>query len=356
MHPRMLAFAFGVASWATLLRGRHTWSIAFVMIAAIVHVTTALWFGVVLVAGVLASDRHWIRWISAAAILAIVIAWGAMRGPLAGRFGTMDDAWLAVFADRDYLFPADWPIYAWVTNLAYAVVVVLAFRARTLRHLTTRHEALLVRGLLALVAVFLISVPFTQARIALAVQLQVNRVFWLLDAAALMYVAWWALDGLAARWTPAARSAIVGVLFVAAAARGVFILHDTGRPLVELSLPAGSWIDAMTWLRQQPVGWHVLADPGHGWKFGSSVRVAGRRDVLVEGGKDPALALYGRDVAMRTAERIAALGDFDRATPDSVRALASRYALDVFIDRADRTFDFPVLYRNRDFIVYSLRP
>ena len=355
MHPRMLAFAFGVGAWAALLRGRHIWSIALVAMAAVVHVTTALWFGVALAAGALARDRHWLRWIIAAAVLAIVITWAVVRGPLAGRLATMDDAWLAVFADRDYLFPADWPIYAWATNLAYAVVIILAFRARTLRNLTSPHEALLVRGLLALVAVFLISVPFTQARIALAVQLQVNRVFWLLDVVALMYVAWWVLDRAAAGLAPRTRAAIVGALVLAAAARGAFILHETGRPLAEVSLPAGSWSETMAWLRTQPVGWHVLADPGHGYKFGSSVRVAAWRDVLLEAGKDPALALYGRDVAMRVAERTHALTDFDRLTPASVRDLASRYALDVFVDRADRSFDLPVLYRNREFVVYDLR-
>ena len=53
----------------------------------------------------------------------------------------------------------------------------------------------------------------------------------------------------------------------------------------------------MNWLRAQPVNWHVLADPGHAWKYGSSVRVAARRDTLLESGKDSSMAMYDRDLA-----------------------------------------------------------
>ena len=48
----------------------------------------------------------------------------------------------------------------------------------------------------------------------------------------------------------------------------------------------------------------MLADPGHAWKYGTSVRVAGERDVYLEEVKDVALALYSRDVAMRVLGRI----------------------------------------------------
>ena len=42
-------------------------------------------------------------------------------------------------------------------------------------------------------------------------------------------------------------------------------------------------------------------------------------------------------------------------TTADVRNLAARYNLDVFVDRADRQFDFPILYRNDGFIAYDLR-
>jgi hypothetical protein len=111
----------------------------------------------------------------------------------------------------------------------------------------------------------------------------------------------------------------------------------------------------MMWLRQQPPDWHVLADPAHAWKYGVSVRLAAEKDTLLEISKDPALATYDRAIAMRVAERSAALADFDRLTAADMRALGARYALDVLVVDTNRAFDFPVLYRNSGFVVYDLR-
>ena len=38
-----------------------------------------------------------------------------------------------------------------------------------------------------------------------------------------------------------------------------------------------------------------------------------------------------------------------------VRVSAATAVLRLFVDRADRRFDLPVLYRNSDFVVYDLR-
>jgi hypothetical protein len=109
----------------------------------------------------------------------------------------------------------------------------------------------------------------------------------------------------------------------------------------------------MSWLRTQPSSWHVLADPGQAWRYGSTVRVAAWRDTLLDLGKDPAIALYSRDVAMRVAERQAALaGDL---TPDRVSALDARYGLDVLVTEITMRMDRPVLYQNATFVVYDLR-
>ena len=40
---------------------------------------------------------------------------------------------------------------------------------------------------------------------------------------------------------------------------------------------------------------------------------------------------------------------------DDVRAVATRYDLDVFVDHTDRRFDLPTLFRNGRFVVYDLR-
>ena len=60
-----------------------------------------------------------------------------------------------------------------------------------------------------------------------------------------------------------------------------------------------------------------------GPQYGTSLRVAGERDVFVEGIKDAAIGMYERDVAMRTRDRLAELQDFDTLTPERARALAA---------------------------------
>ena len=79
------------------------------------------------------------------------------------------------------------------------------------------------------------------------------------------------------------------------------------------------------WIARQPIDTHVLADPGHSWKYGSSVRVAAGRDVLLEDVKDSAIAMYNRDLAVRVVERRRALADFTTLTAEGARALAARY-------------------------------
>ena len=85
------------------------------------------------------------------------------------------------------------------------------------------------------------------------------------------------------------------------------------------------------------------------------MRVAAERDTVVELNKDTALAMYDRTIALRTAERGQVLDRFDTFTTADVKAVAARYQLDVFVDRADRHFDFPILHRNDRFVVYDLR-
>ena len=109
----------------------------------------------------------------------------------------------------------------------------------------------------------------------------------------------------------------------------------------------------MRWLARQPVTAHVLADPGHAWKYGTSVRVSAARDVFLEDQKDSAIAIYSRDVAHRVVERAAALGDFTTLTPERARALANAYELDYLVTEA--RLDLPVSYENAQFRIYLLR-
>ena len=109
----------------------------------------------------------------------------------------------------------------------------------------------------------------------------------------------------------------------------------------------------MLWIKRQPIDVHVLADPGHAWKYNTSVRVAAERDVYLEEVKDSALAIYSRDVAQRVVERTGALGDFTALTAEHARDLAARYDLDYLVTTAD--LPLKVAYRNRQFRIYSLR-
>jgi len=190
----------------------------------------------------------------------------------------------------------------------------------------------------------------------LAVQAQVTREFWLLDFATAAYLAWWLLDSVGGT-RPRVRAAVLEVLAAASVGRGVFLVAgpDSGRQLVRLDLPDTPWVEAMRWIKDQPASWYVLADPGHAWKYGVSVRLAAEKDTLVEAGKDTALAMYDRRVAMAVGERLAAVPDFDRLTTAGARALRARYGLDVAIVLRSHRLELPVLHENAEFVVYDLR-
>ncbi len=351
MHPRMLAFGVGVGALAFVVRRRPLAAAGCVALAGLVHPTTALWFAVVVAVAAL-SGLGRARQLIALGVGAVAVA-AMVLGPLSGRLTVIDTAWLDVLATRTYLFPAEWPAHIWAPNLAYPLVIGAVYRQRRAAGAAVAGEGALVAGLCALVAVFLLSVPLSWARIALVVQLQVARTFWILDVVAAAYVAWWVIHTVANRRRFGAL-AVVSVIAAVSCARGYYVIrieHD--RPLVAVELPADDWTNAMDWLRGQPSTWHVLADAEHAWRHGSSVRVAAWRDTLLEPGKDPAVALYDRRAAARVAERTQALSG--PLTTDRVRDLDERYALDVFVTDAGTVIDRPVLYRNARFVVYDLR-
>jgi hypothetical protein len=351
MNPRMLAFALGVAALAAYLRRRPWWITGLLLVAATaVHSTAGAWFALALGLAELVRRRSILLWL-AAGLAAGVAAWW-----LLARMPRMDEAWLAVLAEKDYLFVLQWPAYAWALNLSYpAVLWMLHLRRRTLG-VARPLERPLVLGLLGLVVVFFASIPFAEAGVALAVQLQVNRVFWLLDVVVFLHVAWWLMDDLGA--VPAWRRGLVAALLAAAACgRGYYVLRvDSNRPLVRVAIEDSDWTRALAWLRGQPTDWQVLAHPGHAWKYGPSVRAAALRDTVLEQGKDSALAIYDRAIAMRVAERMHGLAGFDQLD-DARRAreLGARYGAQVLILERARTLDLPVLFENAGFRIYDLR-
>ncbi len=352
-QPRMLAFAVGAWAIAAYLRGRGTAALALVAVASALHPTTALWFAVWVAVALAWSDRRWRFPILGLAAAGGIAAWWALAaGPLRGHLTRMDPLWASALAGKDYIFPSDWNASFWLVNLAYLPVAIGIHVLRRARGTVVAGETGLLAGGAALLCVFLISWPMMTARIALALQLQTSRVFWMLDLLAALYIAWLLAE--AAR-LPAIRKGIVAAVVALAVGRGLFVwqAEHAGTPLMRVGLPQDHWTDAMAWLSRTPADTHVLADPGHAWKYGTSVRVSGERDVYLEEVKDLALALYSRDVAVEALRRIGDAHNFDALTPEQLRALAARYDLDYVV--IDRELGLPLAYRNEQFRIYDLR-
>jgi hypothetical protein len=379
-HPRQLAFALGLLALGSFLDRRERSALVLVGCAAVLHPTTAAWFGVWLGVALWVARPEWRRGVlvaAAAGAAAGLVALG--RGSLAGHLVRMDPDWLAVIADRDYLFPLGWPVNVWLTNLVTIPVIAVCWRIRRRAGLTTPGEDALVIGALALAVVFFCWLPFNAAHVAIAVQLQATRVFWMLDVFATFYLVWALAEGTAARPQTAGagpltvnlqpptanrtlptansrRAAIVTALILAASlARGLYIcfVDFPDRPIFAVDLHHDDWRSAMAWARTTDPrsGW--LADPWHAAKYGSSLRAAGWRDVLIEALKDPAIAMYDRETAMHVAERQRALSAFRWDTAEGAAALAQRFGLDYLV--IDREMNLPLAHQSGSLYIYRLR-
>ncbi len=352
-HPRMLAFGLGALAVAAILRRRAWLAVALVAAGAVIHVTTALWFAVLVGVGLAVLDGRLRRLAVAGGVIAGVVLLAAVTmGPLRGTLATMDDTWLQAVASKDSLFATDWPIWAWAANLGLLALLWWAHRTRARRGEATAEDTALVWGATALVTLFLVTLPLVTTGLSLAVQFQISRVFWLVDFLALVYVIAAVADSPASK----NRAAVVALALLAlSAGRGTYVMvvERPERRLFEVHFRDSPWEDAMRWMARQPPDVHVLADPGHAWKYGTSVRVSAGRDVLLEEVKDSAIAIYSRDVAVRFVERTRALENFPSLTEERARDLASRYDLDYLVTEADLTL--PVAYRNTRFRIYSLK-
>ena len=351
-HPRMLAFGVGALALAAILRQRPWLAIGLVALAGVIHVTTALWFAVLLGVALIVADRRLRPPLLAVAVVGAVTAvWVVTAGPLVGSMAAVDPAWRQLLETKDTLFAHEWPASAWVANIGSAAVWAWACAERRRRGLATPTDAGLLAGGAALLAVFLATLPLSAAGMWLVVEFQLSRVFWLIDFLATVYL----ISAIEIRW-PRHRAiqAVAGLLIVFSVARGVYILYveHPERSLFAFDAPATPWIDAMQWLARTPVDTHVLADPGHAWKYGTSVRVSAARDVFHEEVKDTAVAIYSREVAMRVIERSRVIGPFSQLTEAHARTLAQRYGLDYLV--TEGRLDLPVAHRNGQFTIYRL--
>jgi hypothetical protein len=373
-YPRTLAFAVGALAIAAVLRRKHGAALLLVAVSMVIHITTGAWFAV-LIGGAWASlalttsivaaqdpgaaaARRRVLGIAAAAIAGagVLGVWLAASGRLPTVTAPIDAAWLDVIDTKDSLFPTDWPLWAWLANLGLPAALLVMHHWRGRLGTRTPEDAGLVNGVIALTVLFFVSVPLVAAHWTLPTQLQISRVFWLIDFVTLMYGV--ALLAELSRQPRARVSLRIGLAAVLALsiARGAYVMlfEYADRRIFQVSLPASDWTDAMRWLAAQPVDVHVLADPGHAVLYGSSVRVAARRDVVLEDSKDTALALYSRDLALRVGERRARLTDFEQLSPERAAALSREYAVDYLVT-AGAPLSFPVAYSNRTFRIYDVR-
>ena len=348
-HPRMLAFSLGALALAAVLRRRYWTGVALIGVGAVVHVTTAMWFAILIgVALAILDLRLRLLALVGAAAAAVFLAWALVAGPLTASLTRMDAPWLEAVASKDSLLASQWPAWAWAANLGLLAVLWWAHRRRRAAGLATAVDSAVVWGATALVAVFLVTLPAVVARFALPVQLQIPRVFWLVDFVALVYA-------IGAIRRERVAVGVAALLVAASVSRGVYVMtvEHPERGLFAIHLPESAWEGAMAWVRQQPIDTHVVADPGHAWRYGTSVRVSAERDVLLEDVKDSALAIYSRDVAMRYLERTREIGDFNGLTADTARQLGARYDLDYLVTEND--LPLPVSYRNEQFKIYALK-
>jgi hypothetical protein len=352
-HPRQLAFALGALAVAAFLRGRLAVVAGLVVAAGLLHPTTALWFAIWLGIAAAVNERQLrVRLAVAAGVAALAGAWLLTAGPLSGRLVVMDRDWLATLTTKDYLFPLAWPAFAWLINLAYAPLIVVMFRRRRQAGLLLPGETGLVIGCLSLFVVFVAALPLNAARIALVVQLQIPRVFWMLDLMATIYVVW-ALADAAGSARRARITAVAIAVFSITRALYIGIVRFPERPIAEFGVADNDWGRAMAWARGTPRDTSWAADPLHAVKYGTSLRVAGERDVFVEAVKDAAIGMYERDIAIRTRDRLAELRDFDAMTPERARSLAARYGLDYLV--TEQPLDLPLAFESGALRVYRLR-
>jgi hypothetical protein len=240
------------------------------------------------------------------------------------------------------------------------VLAIVAMRRRTFG-VSTAEERGLVAGCLALVAAFLVSLPFIGNNVALAVQLQTSRVFWPVEIVATLFLVWWMIERRLATAGRGARQArvIAVALIVLSVVRGIYVglVETPARDTLALSLPQNDWTSALGWIRDRtPKDAFVLADPGHAWKpaMGTAVRIAAERDVFLEETKDVAMALYSRAIAHRVSARIGPAAVAVDGDAEALRALGAREGLTLLV--TGRALGLPLRHQSGDVRVYALAP
>ena len=246
-HPRMLAFGVGALAVAAVLRRRFWLAIALVAVSGLIHVTTGLWFAV-MVGVAIATPRSQLptaRVGGAVAAVAFLVIWAGVAGPLRSSFVTMDAPVAGGGGRKGFLFASEWPLWSWVANLGLIVVAWAAYRAEREDGPSAGAHRLGCDG--ADWHCFSSRSRWCARSWRCPVQLQISRVFWLVD----FVTAHLPHRGRARERT--GRRLVAAILVAVAVARGVYVMtvEHPERPLVAVHLPASDWEDAMKWIKAQ---------------------------------------------------------------------------------------------------------
>jgi hypothetical protein len=361
LQPRLIAYALGAVAIAAFLRGRLAGTVLLLMVAGAVHPTTTVWFALWLgCAAAIAHPHHRRKLAIAAVIAAGAGVWALTAGPLAGRLALLDPEWRRLLATKDYLFPLQWPAYAWIVNLGYLPAIVWIHRLRRRAAVLQPMEHALVMGSFSLAAVFAAALVLQAVGVTLAFQLQPARVFWMFDFVATAYAVWaiaeYQPSGLLDE-QPAMRNSrprLTAIVVVSLSiSRGLYVVAVAERPMMQVSIPDDDWGRVMAWARSTPKDSGWLADPMHAVLYGTSVRVAGERDVLVEAVKDAAIGMYDRRIAVRTDQRTRAVPDFLNLSAADARSLGTEYGLDFIV--TEQVLALPLVFESGALRVYRLQ-
>jgi hypothetical protein len=355
-HPRILVFAVGVWSITAYLRGRPWQALGAIMLAGLLHPTTAAFFVLFLIVAIWTTEPAARRAIGGlVSVGCVALAWLLLAGPMRGSLWPMDAEWRELLSTKDYLFPvSDWPAGAWIANLGTAALAIGGLGYRIRRGRAIPREQGLLAGAIVLLLGFAVTLPAVTMGSAFFVQLQISRVFWILDLLATVTLISWVVERTRRQPPERWRSAVAALLIVLASARGLWVslVDHGGRPVWSPTLAEDDWTRVIRWVEAQPAAAHLLADPGHAWRYGAPLRYAGR-DVFLEEVKDTAMAIYSRDSATRVIERSRALGNFEALDASAARALATRYRLDYLV--VDRDLALPRVHQEGPFRIYALR-
>src|SRR5690606_29145592 len=116
--------------------------------------------------------------------------------------------------------------------------------------LTDGHERALVLGSASLLAVFAVALVLHAMDVIISIQLQPARVFWMFDFLATVYLVWLLAEGLPLRRAPLYGVRGLAVLILClSAARGAYVLVESERPLMQVSIRDDDWGKVMAFAR-----------------------------------------------------------------------------------------------------------